>query len=89
MPGADYRIAWRPKALEDLRSIVRYIAQDSPARARTFGKKLRESAYAGTATLEQASVWAASALGPDVGGYRQECVELMLAARNLKRDWVD
>ena len=42
MPGADYRIAWRPKALEDLRSIVRYIAQDSPTRARTFGKKLRE-----------------------------------------------
>jgi plasmid stabilization system protein ParE len=42
MPGADYRIAWRPKALEDLRSIVRYIAQDSPIRARTFGKKLRE-----------------------------------------------
>jgi toxin ParE1/3/4 len=42
MSGADYRIAWRPKALEDLRSIVRYIAQDSPARARTFGKKLRE-----------------------------------------------
>ena len=26
---------------------------------------------------------AASALGPDVGGYRQECVELMLAARKL------
>ncbi|MEN9544663.1 MAG: hypothetical protein RLZZ598_1496 [Pseudomonadota bacterium] len=42
MPGTDYRIAWRPKASEDLRSIVRYIAQDSPARARTFGKKLRE-----------------------------------------------
>ncbi len=42
MPGTDYRIAWRPKALEDLRSIVRYIAQDSPTRARTFGKKLRE-----------------------------------------------
>ena len=42
MSGADYRIAWRPKASEDLRSIVRYIAQDSPTRARTFGKKLRE-----------------------------------------------
>ena len=26
MSGADYRIAWRPKASEDLRSIVRYIA---------------------------------------------------------------
>ncbi len=42
MSGADYRIAWRPKASEDLRSIIRYIAQDSPAHARTFGKKLRE-----------------------------------------------
>ena len=42
MSGADFRIAWRPKASEDLRSIVRYIAQDSLARARTFGKKLRE-----------------------------------------------
>lgn len=42
MSGAEYRIAWRPKATEELRSIVGYIAQDSPARARTFGKKLRE-----------------------------------------------
>ena len=37
----------------------------------------------GTTTLEQAATWAASALCPDVGGYRQECVELMLAARKL------
>jgi toxin ParE1/3/4 len=42
MSGADYRIAWRPKASEDLSSIVRYIAQDSPTRARTFGKRPRE-----------------------------------------------
>jgi toxin ParE1/3/4 len=42
MSGGDFSIAWRPKALEDLRSIVRYIAQDSPSRARTFGKRLRE-----------------------------------------------
>lgn len=42
MPGSGYRIAWRPNALEDLRSIVRYIAPDSPPRARTFGKRLRE-----------------------------------------------
>jgi toxin ParE1/3/4 len=27
---------------EDLRSVVRYIPQESPTRARTFGKKLRE-----------------------------------------------
>lgn len=42
MAGAGYRIAWRPKASEDLRGIVRYIAQDSATRARTFGKSLRE-----------------------------------------------
>jgi toxin ParE1/3/4 len=42
MTGAGYRITWRPKASEDLRSIVRYIAQDNPTRARTFGKALRE-----------------------------------------------
>jgi addiction module RelE/StbE family toxin len=42
MTRAGYRIAWRPKASDDLRNIVRYIAQDSPTRARTFGKTLRE-----------------------------------------------
>ncbi len=42
MSGRDFSIAWRPKALEDLCSIVRYIAQDSPTRARTFGKRLRD-----------------------------------------------
>ena len=42
MTRAGYRIAWRPKASEDLRSIARYIAQDNPSRARTFGKHLRE-----------------------------------------------
>lgn len=39
--GEGYRISWRPKAVDDLRSIVRYIAQDSPARARAFGERLR------------------------------------------------
>ena len=42
MTRLGYRIAWRPKASEDLRGIVRYIAQDNPTRARTFGKALRE-----------------------------------------------
>ena len=36
-----YRIEWRPKAREDLRAIVRYIAKDNPLRARTFGLELR------------------------------------------------
>lgn len=40
MTKAGYRIAWRPKASEDLRSIVRYIAHDNPSRARTFAKAL-------------------------------------------------
>jgi len=42
MRRASYRIAWRPKAVDDLRNIVRYIAQDNPTRARTFGKELRD-----------------------------------------------
>jgi plasmid stabilization system protein ParE len=37
-----YRIEWRPKASEDLRAIVAYIGKDNPARARTFGKELRD-----------------------------------------------
>lgn len=37
-----YRIEWRPKAREDLRGIVRYIGKDSPIRAKTFGKELRD-----------------------------------------------
>jgi plasmid stabilization system protein ParE len=32
---------WRPMAREDLRAIVRYIGQDSPARAKSFGQELR------------------------------------------------
>ena len=37
-----YRIEWRPKAQEDLRAIVRYISRDNPARARSFGRELRD-----------------------------------------------
>lgn len=37
-----YRIAWRPKAREDLRAIVRYIGTDNPAKARSFGQELRD-----------------------------------------------
>jgi len=39
---ASYRIAWRPLARDDLRSIVGYIGQDSPANARHFGAGIRE-----------------------------------------------
>lgn len=42
MTGPGYRITWRLLASEDLRSIVRYIAEDNPSRARKFGKALRE-----------------------------------------------
>jgi toxin ParE1/3/4 len=37
-----YRIEWRPRAREDVRAIVRYIAQDNPTRAVTFGKELKD-----------------------------------------------
>ncbi|WP_081497017.1 type II toxin-antitoxin system RelE/ParE family toxin [Methylobacterium sp. GXF4] len=44
MPRAEasYRIAWRPKAREDLRSIIRYIGQDDPAKARDFVRSLHD-----------------------------------------------
>ncbi len=72
-PVADRTLAWT-----DADTDFRFAASVA-----AFGMKLRESAFAGTATLEQAASWAASALGPDAGGYRQECVELMVAARKL------
>lgn len=37
-----YRIEWRPMARENLRSIIRYIGKDSPTRALSFGKQLRD-----------------------------------------------
>jgi toxin ParE1/3/4 len=36
----DYEVILSPKALEDLESIIRYIAQDNPEVARQFGHKL-------------------------------------------------
>lgn len=39
-----YRLEWRPLAQEDLRGIVAYIGHDSPTRAKSFGKELREKA---------------------------------------------
>lgn len=41
-PGAHYRIEWRPMAREDLRAIMHYIGRDNPARARSFGRALRD-----------------------------------------------
>lgn len=35
-----YRVEWRPKAREDLRSIIRYIGRDNLSRARSFGEEL-------------------------------------------------
>lgn len=36
-----YHVEWRPMAREDLHAIIRYIGQDSPARAQSFGRELR------------------------------------------------
>lgn len=41
MTGSPYRIEWRPTAHEDLRSIIRYIGQNNPTRAKSFGRELR------------------------------------------------
>ncbi|WP_108780482.1 type II toxin-antitoxin system RelE/ParE family toxin, partial [Xanthomonas fragariae] len=37
-----YRIEWRPKARDDLRAIVRYIGEENPTRARSFGQEPRD-----------------------------------------------
>jgi plasmid stabilization system protein ParE len=37
-----YRIVWRHKAEDDLNGIIDYIAQDNPARAESFGQRLRD-----------------------------------------------
>jgi addiction module RelE/StbE family toxin len=42
MTAKLYRIEWRPMAREDLRAIVRYIGKDSPTRAESFSKELRD-----------------------------------------------
>lgn len=46
MSAGDFRIVWRARATEDLHAIVRYIAQDSPARAMSFAKRLRDKVQA-------------------------------------------
>ena len=42
MKAKPYRIEWRPRAREDLRAIVRYLAKDNPTQAKNFGQKLRD-----------------------------------------------
>ncbi len=42
MNATPYRVEWRPMAREDLQAIVRHIAKDNPARAKSFGKELRD-----------------------------------------------
>lgn len=37
-----YSVIWRPIAEADLDNIIDYIAQDSPANAKKFGKELRD-----------------------------------------------
>ncbi len=37
-----YSVTWRPIAEADLDNIIDYIAQDSPANAKKFGKELRD-----------------------------------------------
>lgn len=34
-------VVWRPRAQKDLLAIIRYIGQDNPLRAESFGKELR------------------------------------------------
>lgn len=41
MLAKQYRIEWRPNALEDLRAIVRYIGKDSASRADSFAQEIR------------------------------------------------
>ncbi|ESQ79584.1 type II toxin-antitoxin system mRNA interferase toxin, RelE/StbE family [Asticcacaulis sp. YBE204] len=40
MPDS-YVVEWRPQAVDDLLGLVRYIAQDNPNRAISFGQELR------------------------------------------------
>lgn len=42
MTAKPYRIEWRPMARDDLRAIVQYIGKDNSARARSFGRELRD-----------------------------------------------
>lgn len=44
MATRPHHIEWRPLAREDLRAIMRFIAQDNPVRAKTFGQELRDKA---------------------------------------------
>lgn len=36
-----YRIGWRPRARQDLRGIIQFIAKDNRARSKAFGKLLQ------------------------------------------------
>lgn len=37
-----YNLLWRPRAESDLNTIIDYIAQDNPIRAKSFGQELRD-----------------------------------------------
>ena len=64
-----YRIEWRPKAREDLRAIVRYIAKDNPLRARTFGPELRNKTLP---LADHPALGRPGRAGDDRGGGRPE-----------------
>ncbi len=49
----------------------------------SFGMLLRDSDHAGGLTYEDVLDWARDSLGRDVGGYRQEFLELVQTAREL------
>ena len=42
MTDGNYRIEWRPMAVEDLRAIVRHIGKEHPTRAKDFRKALHD-----------------------------------------------
>ncbi|PZD74505.1 hypothetical protein C1752_01095 [Acaryochloris thomasi RCC1774] len=48
-----------------------------------FGMVLRDSAYKGTATLDQVQKWVAQSQGPDLDGYRAEFLRLVEKGKKL------
>ena len=62
MISGPYKIEWRPLAREDLKAIVRFIGQDSPARARTFGEIFGRASFVAAELGHQAGAIGAAAV---------------------------